>query len=230
MNTNTINDLSVNNNIFKFVEPSSIFVYFIIFCVSIIYFRNINMTLGILFGILFASICIYLLYLREVTTLSNSEQLHKIKSENIRPLSINISKYDDFTDFIFSIQDLYIYNPQAYENMINALDTFIEIYDDVLLDNSLAGEYYSIAETRKELALNNLQSIIIMAPANKKVTSKINESLKIFEELFNKYLTIIYDQNNKYIKDKGYFNNTKVIELNIDAYNKYNSETYDQYY
>lgn len=212
------------------VSPSSIFLYVLIFCVCIIYFRNVNITLSIIFGIFIAAICVYTLYLHEITTMTNTEQLHKIKAENIKPESKYISKYTDFTDFIFSIQDFYVYNPQSYENIIKALDTFIEIYEDVLIDNSLAGDYYSIAETHKLLALNSLHSIIIMIPSNKKLINKLNDAMKTFEELLNKYLVVIYEQNEKYIKDNGYFNNTKLIELNVAPYNKYKNEMYDQYY
>ena len=221
---------TIQNNLMQQISPSSIFIYFIIFCVSIIYFRNINITLGVLLGLLIASICVYLLYLREITAMSNADILHQVKTENIKPTSENIAKYPDFTDLIFSIQDLYIYNPQSYENMIKTLDTFIEVLDDVMIDNSLAGEYYSIAEMRKEIALNSLQSIIIMIPPNKKLISKLNDAMQIFEQLFNKYLMIIYEKNIQYIKDNGYFNNTKLIELNIAPYNKYKNETFDQYY
>lgn len=232
--TSKINDpnniVQKEKSLISLISPSSIFIYVLIFCVCIIYFRNTNITLGIIFGIFVATVCVYVLYLREITTMTSTEQLHKIKAENIKPTSKHISKYTDFTDFIFSIQDFYVYNPQSYENIITTLDTFIEIYEDVLIDNSLAGDYYSIAEARKLLALNYLHSIIMMIPSDKKLINKLNEALKTFEQLFNKYLVVIYEKNEKYIKDNGYFNNTKLIELNIAPYNKYKNETYDQYY
>lgn len=230
--TSQINPLNAydKNSPISLISPSSIFTYVLIFCICIIYFRNTNITLGIIFGIFVASVCVYVLYLREITTMTSNEQLHQIKADNIKPKSKYISKYTDFTDFIFSIQDFYVYNPQSYENIIKELDTFIEIYEDILIDNSLAGNYYSIAETRKLMALNSLHSIIMIIPSDKKLINKLNEAMKTFEQLFNKYLLVIYEKNETYIKEHGYFNNTKIIELNISPYNKYKNETYDQYY
>lgn len=227
---NNTQNIPNDNTPISLVSPSSIFIYVLVFCTCIIYFRSIDMSLGIIFGIFVAAVCVYVLYWHEITNMTNTEQLHKIKADNIKPMPKYISKYTDFTDFIFSIQDFYIYNPQSYENIIKDLDTFIEIYEYVLIDNSLAGDYYSIAEARKLLALNSLHSVIMMIPSDKKIINKLNDALKTFEQLLNKYLLVIYEKNEKYIKDKGYFNNTKLIELNIAPYNKYKNETYDQYY
>lgn len=212
------------------ISPSSIFTYAIIFCISIIYFRNTNITLGVFLGIIFAIICSYALFYREITTNSNKEQLHKIKSENIVPVPENLTKYTDLTDFVFSIQDFYIYNPQSYENMVHALDTFVNVYEDVLIDNSLAGDFYSIADAQKLLALNALHSVIMMIPSSKKLIHKLDDSMKILESILNKYLVTIYEKNKLYIQENGFFNNSKVIELNVAPYNKYKNETFDQYY
>lgn len=220
----------IGNEIVKLIKPSSIFLYIVIFCICIIYFRNINITLGIFVGIIFASICIYVLYINETTDAFNTVQLHKTKHDNIFPASKKLDNYTDLTDFVFSIQDFYVYNPQAYEDMVKSLDTFLEVYEDVLIDTSLAGQYFSIAETHKETTLNNLQSIIITIPPNKKLINKLNDALKIFEELLNKYLLVIDMKNKEYISEHGYFNNTKLIELNISPYNKYTANAYDKFY
>ena len=212
------------------IRHSSIFVYFVIFCVCIVYFRNINITLGTLLGIILSILIMCVLYYSETTTLNNTTQLHNLKSTAIKPTPKNIIKYNDLTDYIFSIQDFYEYNPQAYESLINAIDTFIEIYETILLDNALAGDYYAIAESRKLYALNSLHSIIIMIPPNKIVIKKINTAMEILEALLNKYLMLIYNANENYIKTHGYFNNTKVIELNIKPYNTYKQNDLIQYY
>lgn len=220
----------MNIDTFSNISASSMFLYAIIFCGCIAYFRCFDITLGTIIGIIVAIVFIYLIYHREITTLSNTEQLHETKAEFIHPIPVHVTKYKDLTDFVFSIQDFYVYNPQLYENMINAIDTFMEMYEDILLDNSLAGQYYENADTHKLLALNALHSIIIMIPPNKNLINKLNESMKTLETLLNKYLYEIYEKNKQFINENGYFNNSKVIDLKVAPYNKYKNEQFDQYY
>lgn len=220
----------MDNLFYNNISSSSIFIYAVILCGFIVYFREVNITLGIIVGMISALSIIYLLYQYETTSDVNKKKLHQIKTENIFPTPKNISKYEDLTDFVFSVQDFYEYNPQSYEDMIHAVDTFIEVYEDVLLDHSLAGNYYSIAETHKLLALNALHSIIMLIPSSKKLIGKLNDSMKTLEILLNKYLYVIYQTNDSYVKENGYFNNTKVIDLKISPHNQYKNETMDQFY
>jgi hypothetical protein len=183
------------------------------------------MTLSTLVGIVFAIVVIYILYKREINAAENSSVLQQTKVEHIHPTPTHLTKYDDLTDLIFSIQDFHIYNPQSYEDMINAIDTMMETYEYVLLDNSLAGDYFSIAEAHKLLAINALHSIIMTIPSNKNLIDKFNESMKVLEELLNNYLYIIYQKNDEYIKSNGYFNNTKIPDLKISPHNKFEHDT-----
>lgn len=212
------------------INPSSIMLYIIVFCICIMYFRDMNITMGIILGIVVSVCLIYFLYHREITDINNETELHNLKSQNIKPQTKHIQNYRELTDFVFSIQEFHSYNPQAFEQLVQNLDTFIEIYEYVLLDNSLAGDYYSIADMHKLSALNHLHSIIIVIPSDKKIIHKLNSSMEILEKLLNGYLTEIYEKNKKYIGENGYFNNSKIIELNISPYNSYQTETMEQYY
>lgn len=216
--------------ILQHASAQSIFLYLIIFCTCVAYFQNVNITIGRLFGMLVASLLIYILYSYERENNIDNTKIHAIESNNIEKFSNKIINYIDLTDFIFSIRDFYIYNPQAYENIIKSVEIFLEIYENVMLDNSMAGESYTIANIHKEVALNNLHSIIIMIPANKKIIGKLNDSMIILEKLLNRYLTKIINANKKFIEDNGYFNNTKIIEHDILPYNKYNAYSYDKFY
>lgn len=212
------------------VKASSIFLYFVIALIAIVYFRSINVELNVVLGLTLAFILIFVLYKLETSNKENMELLHQTKAENIYPPTTNIKKYGDLTDFIFSIQDFYIYNPQAFEDMVKATDTFLEIYEEVLIDPSLAGRHYDNANAQKLLALNHLHSIIIMIPSSKLLIEKLNASLQQFEELLNNYLTVIYDTNTDYIKKYGYFNNSKVIDLKVSPFDDTFVETDGKYY
>jgi len=221
------------NDVFlKSISPKSIFLYGVILCFFIFFFRHSHISFSVTIGIICALIVIFFLYKNEKNSFANKESLHQTKLDFITPESKKLANYTDLTDFIFSIQDFHEYNQQSYIELINALDIFLEAYEDVMIDNSLGGDLYSIADAQKLIALNSLQSIIIMIPSSKLLIDKLNDSLKIFEKLLNKYLLEIYEKNKKYIKENGYFNNTKVIDLKIDPYNKYsvNEDMENEYY
>lgn len=206
---------------------NTILICAIVFCICIIYFKKINIFLGFTVALL---IC-YGIYYNQQLLSNNDDALHQIKLDNIRPIpKKKIGEYKNFTDFIFSIQEFYVYNPQTYENMVDAIDIFIEIYEDTKINNALSGEYYALAESQKLLALNALHSVIMMIPSSKLLIKKLNDACKTLEELMNNYLFKIYEYNKKYIKENGYFNNSKIIDLNISPYNKYLTDHYDQYY
>lgn len=212
------------------ISASSVFKYAVIFCICILYFQYTNITINFLFGMFIAMVWIYVLYIREIDALDNSEQLHEIKSNHIIPKPEKLTKYHDITDLIFSIQDLYEYNPDAFEKLVKYTDTFFDVYEVTLSDHSLAGSNYSIAESHKLLALNALHSLIISVPSDKKLISKLNNAMEMFEKLLNNYIISIHEINTEYVKINGYFNNSKIIELNIFPYNKYAPENLEQYY
>jgi hypothetical protein len=218
----------INSNI----SSKSLFLYGVIMYGLTAYFLRQHITLNLLCGVVISIVIIYILYQKEIDNNENIKNMHTIKSKYITPTPTYLTKYDDLTDFVFSIQDFYEYNPQAYENMVDSIDTFVEIYDTVLLNKELAGDYFSIADSYKLLALNALQSIIITIPSNKNLINKLNESMQTLEKILNNYIYIIYQKNNEYITEKGYFNNTKLIDLKISPYNKCNNtmiNSYDYY-
>jgi len=222
---------NINNKTSIFnISPTSIFIYFVIFCSCLVYFKNSKTTLGTLLGVLIAGVICFLLYQYEQETLLTTEKIHQTKAENIKPHPKRIQNYQDLTDFIFSVQDFYIYNPQAFIELIESLDTFLDVYESVMIDETLAGDLYSIAEEYKLKTLNSLHSFIITLPSSKKLTNKFDNSIKIYEELLNNYLYQIYEKNKKYIEKDGYFNNTKIIDLNISPYNQYTKDEYDKFY
>jgi len=201
------------------ITPYELASYIVIVILTIIYFRNMNISIGVLFGGLVAIIIVYFVYRHNNELITKNGQLHQLKVDHIIPQTNNIHKYKDITDFVFSIQDFYSYNPQVFEHMVQTIDIFFDVYENSMIDISLAGENYAIAERRKQIALNDLHSIIIIIPSSKKLIAKLDDSVISLEELLNEYLIQIYEKNKEYIQDRGFFNNTKIIELNIKPYN-----------
>ena len=215
------------NDIEQFITSKSIFIYIVIFCCCVVYFRNINVTIGTFVGLIFATLCILYLHYREIHTNIDEIKLNDMKHEYLIPNVDKFKKYIDITDFLFSIQDFRIYNYISYDKMSESIETFINVYESVMNDYSLASDLYSIADAQKLLSLNYLHSIIIIMPSSKLLIKKHNEAMKVLEKILNKYLMEIYEENQRYIKENGYYTDTKVIELNIQPSNKY--RTYDKY-
>ena len=207
--------------LFDNISSKQLFIYSVILCCLISYFRHIDISPNVVIGTIFASAIIIILQIKSDENNNDINNLQKIKLSEIYPTPKIFTKYIDISDLIFSIQDFYTYNPQAYENMIQSIDKFMEIYEYILLDKSLAGDYYSIADTYKRISVNELHSIIISIPADKKLISKLNNATKTLEIVLNKYLYVIYQSNEKHINENGYFNNTKLLSYQINPINKF---------
>lgn len=212
------------------LTAKSLFIYATVVCLSIAYFRHFTVSSGIWMGLLIAGIIVFILYEYTKSELLTDKYLHETKLNNIYPHMTYVNQYDDIVDFVFSVQDFYIYNPQSFEDMTQAIDDFFEMYGDILLDYSLSNKLYNSMVLRKKGALNALQSLIITTPANKKVTDKLNRSLYSLETILNKYLLSVYDKNKQHIKENGYFNDTIPIILHPAASNEYSKDDYEQFY
>lgn len=140
-------------------------------------------------------------------------------------------KYDNMVNFLFSIQDFYIYNPQAYEDMIEQIDYFFRLYEDIINNNQFAGEHYELLEGCKRNALNSLQSLVHTISPNKEIDDKLDNSLKILNILLQKYINDIKKINDIYIYENGIKPNTKIIYIGPTPINIYDKTefTYDMF-
>jgi hypothetical protein len=213
------NPLKDHATTFDKISSKEFILYVSIFVGIVIFFQYKNISIGALFGCIIAIITIYLVYNYNNELVTGEKKIHHIKSDRILPKPENIQKYTDMTDFIFSIQDFYTYNPQVFEDIVQRIDDFLNMFASTMIDAALAGENYFHAERYKQLILTDLRSIMIMIPSDKKLIKKLDESVSQLDTLLNNYLIQIYEKNKNYIKTNGYFNNTKVINLEITPYN-----------
>lgn len=151
------------------------------------------------------------------------------KQKMITPeITSNIKSRDDLTDFIFSIQDLYAYNPIQYEEMISNIEYFYDKFQLSFVDNKTSDINYGLMEEYKRNALNSLKSIIFSIPTDNIIRTKINNATdnldKILTNDLNK-ISYLIDEN---IYKNGYNVNTKIIDYDIKSSNEYISN-YDVY-
>lgn len=206
--------------------------WYIIFLILVIFlFSFVKIELNIIFGLLIGILFIvYLTYqtnqqnIKESNERKNIEDIKNEEIDNIIPHPKLALKYDDILDFLFSIQDFYFFNPNSYIDMIDHIDNFFEYFEEVQLNNKLAGLNYQLMEDQKRQALNALQSIIYNFPTDPEYTNKFNQSLNMLSNILDNYLKQIEDQNRKNIFNNGVNIDTKFVSQGPKARNEFDGD------
>lgn len=215
--------------IYTFVESlnnKELFRNIVIIIVFVYLSASYTIKLNIIFSIVLAVICILYLYEKERNTINIEEEQHKAKLASINPEPKNIKENKDLINFIFSVQDFYVYNPQAFEEMVDSIDAFKQLYNDIFTESQFSNYYYQIAETKKNDALNAFHSIIYKLPVNDIFTEKFNRAHKRLETILNNYINEIYDQCDFYLYRDGHDTLKKEIVIGPKEYNQYNDKEF----
>lgn len=187
MGAYTLIDSFKNNELFR---NGLIIICFILF------FLQISIELNIILGLMLA--CFLILYLKEKDNIKiqTEEKENDTKLSFIKPhlKKVNKDKDKDFIDFIFSVQDFYVYNPLAYEEFIDNMDGFFELRELIFNDEQFINYYFQIADSKKNNALNSFHSLIYSLPNDKTYTEKFDRAHKRLETLLNKEFNQMYDQ------------------------------------
>lgn len=215
------------------IDRITLFWYVVLFLGTIFVFSNINIKLNVVYGTLLVIILLVVLNQNYVKKQETTNNLLQIKNNSILPHSETITHYKELINFIFSIQEFYTYNPQAYETMIESLDTFFKYYEEILNNNNLAGTHYNVMLDKYKLVLNSLQSIIFNIDSNDNNVEKLNLSVEILSFILENYLNIVKNTNETNIYNYGHNIHTKLIpDTNIVPYNTYQHDdigTFDIY-
>jgi len=222
------------------ISYANIFTYVVLSIAILYYISQFSVSIGLFMGVIIVIVVIYLLNRKENAHKDVHEDILERKRNSIRP-NINkspIKQNDELINFIFSIQDFYIYNPEAYENMIDNIEQFLMVYRNVEIDEFYSGYQYEILDDRKRDALNHLHSIIIRVPVDMRVYDKLNRATARLEDIFNKYMNKVYYNHQNKIYHKGYTTNIRIITPSNspkpknsyeDLWDKNNTYTYKMY-
>lgn len=207
-------------NFIESLDKKTLFNYIVICLIIYLYFRDVSIGLNIIIVIFSCYIAITFLHEKQTNLLELESEQMKKKLDSIRPkleTSYSFEDKKDIVDFIYSVQDLYVYNPETYEEFIDNLNTFFIIYD---IDFYIF-DYYTIALSKKENATNCFHSLIYKLPNVKVLTDKFNRAHKRLETLLTKYMNDIYSKCQKHIIINGYNINTKIPNKGPMEYNNY---------
>ena len=160
-----------------------------------------EISIAFIFGIGIAILVVYILAHNNKESNIKVDNIQKEKAKLIRPYPRHTKP--QIINYLFSIQDFYEYNPQAYEDMVESIDLFFDRYHETLKDPSLAGINYDLMLEQQQNAINSIQSIIYRMPINKQYSQKLKHSVKIIRNMLDKFLNEIIHINNKYNHEKG---------------------------
>lgn len=224
MNENIIYDdvfLQLDNT-----DNNKLFFYGLIIIVLLFFFKFININLNIILVVIISIIAILYYNSKNQYKMKEDKIIFDNKTKLIRPPSKKIQSYPQFVDFIFSIQEMYVYNVQAYENLIDTLDDIFQIYEETIIDNSTAGYNYNLIDNKRKEAVNSLHSIIFNLPNNKEYINKLNDAILKLNQLIYIILDELQTLNNLYIFNNGYNRNTVIINNGPKPDNFYDKEPY----
>ncbi len=165
-------------------------------------------------------------YSKIKTARSSPEQQKKVKLKTIKPPPITFDDKGDIVDFLFSIQDFHSYNPLAYEEMMNNLDIFFSLYSEINNGTKFCDQYYQIAKSKKENALNALHSMIFTLPTDRVMTDKFNRAHKRLNTILTKYLDELYGVCKLSLIKNGYNMYRTALNTGPEEYNKYDNKDF----
>jgi hypothetical protein len=216
----------------KDLPSKDIFKYIVVTFILLIVFKKYNIQLNFIVAIGIAYI--YMKYNIEYKKQQNKllDNQHETKVKYIKPYNKNIANKSEIVDFLFFIQDMYKYNPQSYEELVDNLGNFFLLNNYIMNFDEFCDEQFQIMESKKRNAINALHSIIYSLPNNKKLTKKHTKSMLVLENLLNKYMEKAFLKcESLRIKQGGYDITRRTIPVGPLAYNNYldREYTYDIY-
>lgn len=172
------------------IDNKNIMIFIVIFVILMFVSKFFEIGLSIIFFIVIAAIVSYVVYSRnQIIDISTEEDL-KIKLELISPRPTRLDNHPPLIDFLFSIKDFYYINPTAFYNVIQNIDNFIQLYDEIINDQLIyCVQNLQVAIEFSRTAQNNLQSIIYNLDVDKRLTKKFHQSLKEFHLIMRQYIS-----------------------------------------
>jgi hypothetical protein len=136
---------------------------------------------------------------------------NKKKNRAVKILNNKVIKIDDVRDFVYSIKELYYYNPPAFSEMTENIHLFFKYKDDSDNDPDRLGIYLEKMIKKKNMAINALSSIIYSIDNHSVLINKLDRAVRSLEFILLPYINIVFDNHKKFVDETGYNNQTKII-------------------
>lgn len=203
-------------------EGNRLFTYLVVLLLCVWYFWLNNATIGLVVALGVAYFIVSYMNHKSKTTNDTLQDIVNIKEDSIKPKPKETTlKQPDVRNFLFSIQDLRVHNPQAYEEAIRKTDNFFEYYDLVYTEPSRAYIYFELMTKAKRDALNTIKSIVLNVPEDRRVRAKLNHATDQMDEILTKYLDQISYIADEYTYKHGWNIKTKILNYGPKPFNEY---------
>lgn len=203
------------------LDNKTLFYYIIIFAAITFAFSTIKVGLNIIYGTVIAALLVHFLYNNYKDKQDDENKTKSHQESLLLPKPEIIGKYEDIIKYLFSIQDIYVYNPQAYEEMVESLANFFRTYEETQNNPRESGRNYGLMTTYKRNSINAVHSIIHTISTDVKYTDKLNRAITTLGEILDRYMAKVERMQKEYLHDNGYNNQTKLINKGELAYNEF---------
>jgi len=212
------------SNIYDYLsnlDSRYIFLYAVIIIIAIFIALHLPISWKGIIGLIIGLIIAYVIARKnDFIEQSREKQLNsEYNSLKIKPKYKQ--KYTEYIHFYYSIREIGDYNLDAFKEMIENLDDFMILYDDIKISMKYCKENYDVALQKRNNALNHLHSIVISLEADENLIDKLNNSITYLHHLTNKYLNDIRNICSTQAQTQGYDASTRFIEKGPYAYNKF---------
>jgi len=211
------------------LDNQTLFLYIIIFIVCLYFFMSKNIGLNVIFGIGVAFVVVSYLYEKKITSVEIKEKQDKVKYDTIRPKKEILKEDPEMVDFVFSVQDFYAFNPSAFEEFIDNLESVMKLHDNMLLGSNDCDQYYTVLDGKVNNCLNAFHSIIHRLPESGVVTEKFNRAHQRLNTLLTKYLNDAHNVCNTKIINEGLNIRSRLISTGPKGSNYHKDDHYEFY-
>ena len=166
--------------------------------------------------------------------LSQNDIINKsITRSNLNKNKVYRVNNDNINDVILSINDLYVYNPQAHTEMLRNIQSFYSLFIQSIGDHQISPINYGFMEQNKRNALNALMSVIHRTPSDPRINNKLSQAAKQIDIILSGNLDQISYLVDDYNHNNGININTIFPEYGPKPFNQYtdifDSQSYEIY-
>lgn len=195
-----------NSLYYKFnnISKKTLFKYFVIFIFVFKLGLIVKLDFIKLNSILIAIFFIYVIYDKDTILETTDKKVIDYKLNSLYPKPKHIKNQNKLINYLYSIKEFRQYNPDSYDKMIQSIDNFLQIYNDIIIGINYINHNIDIMIDNKKKAVNYLHSIIYNIPEIDVFVNKHTKSINILIILLDSYIDKCIDISNNNIKKNGY--------------------------
>jgi len=197
--------------LFNKTPPEYKIYYAFIMLVCIYFLTKMNIrfdqTVAIITGIII--IYIYSTEHRKSVNIENDDLEYKLV--HIDPYPKYFHHDADIVDFFYSIKDFEQYNEPSFKSLINTVDNFLMIQNDINTGVYHCKENIDVAKDLMKKALQLVHSYVYSLPVNHVYNKKVNDSQNRLHMILRRHLDKMIKKCNNDYKERGINTDSKFI-------------------